>query len=1117
MNRDDWERKSRAILHDPPAKFDARWYKGTDSDGAVHRGHEGLAEKLADLVDLEPQTKDDATAKKLADWWTSSADRPQLGYAPRVCVGWRQKPLVTHPLDHAPLCPMPADRTGLMPRDVLTHVQNTVERALGALEQPPSTPDLTESTFWWLWRSFRNRLQSEAPPGVSSEVWRSYVGLGPADTRAPDHNLWDHVRLASALAYGPEHGKPETHPWLFTLGVGPVGAWIRETRTTRDLWVASMLLSEVSLAAMQPVIEAHGPDSILYPDLAANLRFDREIARRPDATGLLGEEELRARTRAALIPNRWMALIRQLPGDDNIQALGERCRRAALARWTKLASDVQEKFFGWAAEKGLLSEEDHESLSRAWAEHCAREGELFVHWAARPWAPPEALTAAPAEAPALPGQGALSQRHDDWVAATKARMERFGGAVTEADHYRYDRVRWTYQDMGVRSHIQPGYDYALTQHALKAALASRDLARTIATEPSPAGDACTLCGRRPALGAVGVTTNAQRDEAGKLWAKLARELRWDEAGTERLCGVCATRRFLVPPWKAMIPDEGDNSALARFHHVWAPPPEESPDRRLHLPMPSTAAVAAAPYLTWLYAQTDGRAVAARKRVGDLAARTWPRTFYTQSLHAVHGSMSRDEGVFSELEPSILYPGPRLAELTAREIGSERNKSERQRASRNARKTDRDLGDAVSDLPGLGRRSPGSDTPPERPPDDSRLSSRIAVIALDGDRLGRLLRGHPESVRATWADVLHPDARRQIEEAAAAHAAGDTSREWATRWVDLLNDVRLMGPSLHAFINRAVTTFANRIVPWVVEREFAGRLVYAGGDDVLALAPARDALGIAARLQQLWSAAWIQDSRPGESAWGLVRRQGGRPGESVWVRPPWDPEADRERFRVAAITEGESWSPGAPVFVQHAWTRETPPSLSEGEILPMLGRHQSLSAGIAYAHFKTPLHLVVDAARAALEDRAKGAGGRAACAEVLFTRSGAKYHSVFRWDGGDGLLRGQSMAQAVKDIRGELVRDELPSRLPYKVRADAAALRALATSPDALRRMAWGLVTRALGDACKSPDTPRVRRLVALWLEGLRAAHGEETDGRGDDLGTGNLLLSRALANEEEEA
>jgi CRISPR-associated protein Cmr2 len=57
------------------------------------------------------------------------------------------------------------------------------------------------------------------------------------------------------------------------------------------------------------------------------------------------------------------------------------------------------------------------------------------------------------------------------------------------------------------------------------------------------------------------------------------------------------------------------------------------------------------------------------------------------------------------------------------------------------------------------------------------------------------------------------------------------------------------PAQHKAISIALTTFASKQAPAIVENDHPGRLVYAGGDDVLALLPVSDALAVADELRQ----------------------------------------------------------------------------------------------------------------------------------------------------------------------------------------------------------------------------------------------------------------------------
>jgi CRISPR-associated protein Cmr2 len=49
----------------------------------------------------------------------------------------------------------------------------------------------------------------------------------------------------------------------------------------------------------------------------------------------------------------------------------------------------------------------------------------------------------------------------------------------------------------------------------------------------------------------------------------------------------------------------------------------------------------------------------------------------------------------------------------------------------------------------------------------------------------------------------------------------------------ITEQKRMGPSTHAALSRALLDFSNQLVPYLTEQRYAGRLVYSGGDDVLA--------------------------------------------------------------------------------------------------------------------------------------------------------------------------------------------------------------------------------------------------------------------------------------------
>ena len=94
----------------------------------------------------------------------------------------------------------------------------------------------------------------------------------PADTRIPDHTIWQHNAMASALAGCAVNGKLQ--PALLLFQLGGVQEFISQARSTRDLWSGSYLLSWLMAHAMKAVSDQVGADAVVFPNLRGNGIFD---------------------------------------------------------------------------------------------------------------------------------------------------------------------------------------------------------------------------------------------------------------------------------------------------------------------------------------------------------------------------------------------------------------------------------------------------------------------------------------------------------------------------------------------------------------------------------------------------------------------------------------------------------------------------------------------------------------------------------------------------------------------------------------------------------------------------------------------------------------------------
>ena len=95
------------------------------------------------------------------------------------------------------------------------------------------------------------------------------------------------------------------------------------------------------------------------------------------------------------------------------------------------------------------------------------------------------------------------------------------------------------------------------------------------------------------------------------------------------------------------------------------------------------------------------------------------------------------------------------------------------------------------------------------------SNWYVLAAGDGDGMSEWLKG---TKMKTYRDYI-PD--------------GFAEKVTLTKFPDFLELTKRMGPSTHSALSRALLDFSNQLVPYLTQTRYAGKLIYGGGDDVLA--------------------------------------------------------------------------------------------------------------------------------------------------------------------------------------------------------------------------------------------------------------------------------------------
>ncbi|GEM_PF-2958299 len=608
------------------------------------------------------------------------------------------------------------------------------------LRLPECTPDLVAETIRSivsdlpdprtraiaLWRLLPDRLAAHNPA----------YDLLPAHADLPSAPVW--VVLDAAAAFAGTDAR-----LLHAADIGGVQRFVSTSRTTRDLWSASLLCSLL----MSWLIEAHllerGPQSIVFPAVRGTPLLDLALHR------LLGEQKVPLPDRRRLVvssfPNAALLLgnnpaywrltdDREMPREPLCPAV-----RALSRRLEELGRAVRE-LFGDHVQQHLGTE-----LAEGWDRSFDAAVPLSL--------PVLVLTR---DIGTKNNRGAEQER-DDRSPEPDAPEGEDGDEVAlcwgGSEFVPSPQLRTAIHGL-IAALGEDGFDvrnwqdavHVITRKLHGVKRTTRPLRQPISGMAAPK---CTLCGEREQVGPVDF------DRSREFWMQLSqapsiRGIRFSRR--DRLCGEDLVKR-LLPAVQELEPFR----TIGR--HTF----------------PDLATIAAADWL----AQTRGT--------------PWeldPEQIRREAGHWSGEWLHWPEPNFDPDEP----PCPR----------------------------------EVFDRIERARQEHGA------PP------TYAAIIASDGDNMGLWLDG------AAWPSVAELTTER-IRERLDAQASGASG------------NAPLIGPLQQLLFSTALSNYSIRVIPDLVE-DSGGYLVYAGGDDILAFAPAARASAIAARAYEAFRGT-IDDGSP----------------------------------------------------------------------------------------------------------------------------------------------------------------------------------------------------------------------------------------------------------------
>ncbi|MEX8511839.1 MAG: type III-B CRISPR-associated protein Cas10/Cmr2 [Leptothrix ochracea] len=866
----DYTQKLAAWLHDPAEKA---LILLRDREGHEH----GTVARLRAQLAIAAKAFDER-----ADWLAAAADRPQWPrdsqkkYPTMEQVVFAREPELVHPLS--------GQRVRL---DDLRSTLSTeqIKAASQAHFEALIVEGDARQTFLNFWR-FGPELARLAPE--LGALWQ----IQPADTRVPDHTIWNHVDLVSAIhtALAGDANGPD-QPALLAMSFGPVQGFIAQARSTSDLWAGSHLLSSLVWEALRSVVSRIGPDSVIFPALRGVPAVDRWLIEQDEFQG--GTAGMRARFKAikaeflhfkddtnplfaASLPNKFVAIVPARQAQHLAEAAVTAVRQA-VQTWAESAAKRVFDAAGLPCDNIVRDQIDAQLA-----------GFPEAAWASAVW--PVPTKECFRESSAVNTAAAQIKQALDTIHPDLQTQGVFAPTIwkTLNAQLQLDGVQFWSPSTGLL--YAPVFE--LTDRMLAAAKAAKPFAAL-----NQEGFRCSLTGEAEWLthDRSLLSMNRKDREQFSVWGKTRG--RFGIKRGEHL-GAMATLKRLWPTLFAADVGAFLGTKMQRY-------------------VISTHALALSTSMEAL-------------------------------IHAGlnEASLSRLERLVDEGDDTTTLPARLLVGLQPL------SPDLRQRAAT-----------ALKKLP-VGMDSRREDT---KPGADQRLAqfeydlsellgsrpeTYYALIQMDGDRMGAWLAGNDDAYKLRYRDTWH--SKVQVSSADLESRTPDLKR--------YLEAYRPSSPGRHMAISQALNDFSTHLARHVVEDCCKGKLLYAGGDDVLALVAVDDLFDCMQLLRLAYSGTAPHPSM------GLTER-------------------------VLSYDERKRDSP-ARLMLKDGFGYLRDRDRTSGRFMTLMGHKATASMGAVVAHHSAPLGMVLRELRTA-EAAAKAAGRDRYCLRVL-KRGGGEVAITAPW-------------------------------------------------------------------------------------------------------------------------
>ena len=327
----------------------------------------------------------------------------------------------------------------------------------------------------------------------------------PADSRFPDHSIWQHNALCSAISSCIELGGSEEKAGLMVFSITPVQGFIARSRKLRDFWTGSVLLSWLAFEGLRWVMENLGADHVLYPSLIDQPLVNAYLEKEWNVSGAFIPEIWKGQPSGiASLPNKFLFLVPL----GKTEEVATELEKAIAGKWEKLAQMTLD----YLADKKNMSEEERKYLTSMLTRQTSHFWDF--QWAT----------------------ARLADKDD------KAGIEDLLDESQWGNPFSYlEAIRPILEKKGYPvKNSSRGILYSTSHSLVQSALAAEKSRKMITREEEP-GEKCQMCGEFEVLHAIDSSKGNATENIKDFWNRFVGDDDFKE--NEHLCAVCFIKRY----------------------------------------------------------------------------------------------------------------------------------------------------------------------------------------------------------------------------------------------------------------------------------------------------------------------------------------------------------------------------------------------------------------------------------------------------------------------------------------------------------------------------------------------------------------------------------------------